>query len=120
MAGTYFSRHGDPVRGLAAYEDALSELTELGASAYARLCANIIAQTTAELERAHASDARGTLTAQQLRVAELVAEGYTSVEIAQILHVSSKTVDFHVGNIVRRLGVGSRREIARRLRPRAR
>ncbi|MGN7969843.1 LuxR C-terminal-related transcriptional regulator [Microbacterium sp. 22296] len=30
---------------------------------------------------------------------------------------SRRTVDFHVGNIVRRLGLGHRREITRVLRP---
>jgi DNA-binding CsgD family transcriptional regulator len=120
VAGTGFSHHGatggpDPVSGLAAYEEALTELQELGAGAYARLCENIIRTTSSELSSRQLSPA-SVLSEQQLRVAELVAEGYTSVEVGQILHLSNKTIDFHVGNIVRRLGLENRREIARALR----
>jgi DNA-binding CsgD family transcriptional regulator len=120
VAGTFLSHHGrdgapDPVRGLAAYEEAQTELVALGATAYAALCEKIIRQTSAELARATQTDAAVMLTEQQLRVAELVAEGYTSVEIGQILHLSSKTINFHVQNIIRRLGLGNRREIRRLL-----
>lgn len=56
------------------------------------------------------------LTTQQRRIATAVAQGYTSAEIAAMMHLTKRTIDYHVQNIVRRLGVTSRREIARRLR----
>lgn len=122
VAGTYLSRHGadgdpDPVNGLTVYEEAHRELVSLGAAGYANICRNIMAKTTAELSRAREVEPAIVLTEQQLRVARLVSAGYTSGEIGDILHLSRKTVDFHVGNIVRRLGLGHRREITRVLRP---
>ncbi|WP_440708987.1 LuxR C-terminal-related transcriptional regulator [Herbiconiux sp. YIM B11900] len=118
VAGTYISRHGDgggpdPVRALGVYEEANAELRQLGAATYARLCEGIITRTTAELERAREIHPSAVLTEQQHRIAMAVAQGYTSDEIASIQHLSKRTIDYHVTNILRRLGISNRREIAR-------
>jgi DNA-binding CsgD family transcriptional regulator len=41
-----------------------------------------------------------------------VARGKTSVEIAEILQLSKRTVDFHVDNARNKLGVSTRTEAA--------
>jgi DNA-binding CsgD family transcriptional regulator len=41
-----------------------------------------------------------------------VARGKTSVEIAQILSLSKRTVDFHIDNARNKLGVSTRTEAA--------
>jgi DNA-binding CsgD family transcriptional regulator len=115
VAGTHLSHHGDPVEGLACYEEARVELVELGADAFAALCTAIIRRTSDELARASGDDPAAALSGRQREIAELVAAGYTSSEIGQLLHLSKKTIDFHVGNIVVRLGVSNRREIRRAL-----
>jgi DNA-binding CsgD family transcriptional regulator len=48
------------------------------------------------------------LTAQELAVARLVAGGLSNAEAASHLVVSVKTVEFHLTNIYRKVGVGSR------------
>lgn len=118
VAGICFSRYGasgapDPVRALAAYEEAGAELRDLGAAALVARADAIIADTTAELAPARANHPASLLTAQQRRVAQAVGQGYTSGEVAGILHLSKRTVDYHVANIMRRLGATTRREIAR-------
>ena len=55
------------------------------------------------------------LTAQQERIAGLVAEGATNREVARQLHLSPRTIDHHLRNVFARLGVRSRTELARRL-----
>ncbi|WP_229074601.1 LuxR family transcriptional regulator [Actinoplanes sp. DH11] len=55
------------------------------------------------------------LTAQQERIAVLVAGGATNREVAQELHLSPRTVDHHLRNVFARLGVRSRTEMARML-----
>jgi DNA-binding CsgD family transcriptional regulator len=55
------------------------------------------------------------LTAQQERIASLVAGGATNREVAQELHLSPRTVDHHLRNVFARLGVRSRTEMARQL-----
>ncbi|MBX6750979.1 MAG: AAA family ATPase, partial [Micromonosporaceae bacterium] len=57
------------------------------------------------------------LTAQQRQIAELVASGATNREIAAALFVSTRTVDYHVRNILARLGLRSRIDLARMLAP---
>ncbi|MEU7906805.1 helix-turn-helix transcriptional regulator [Actinoplanes sp. NPDC049118] len=58
--------------------------------------------------------ARG-LTAQQERIARLVADGATNREVAEQLFLSPRTIDHHLRNVFARLGVRSRTELARRL-----
>ncbi|GAA2523644.1 hypothetical protein Ahu01nite_056210 [Winogradskya humida] len=57
------------------------------------------------------------LTAQQDRIARMVAAGATNREIAQQLYLSPRTVDHHLRNVYARLGVRSRTELARRIPP---
>jgi DNA-binding CsgD family transcriptional regulator/tetratricopeptide (TPR) repeat protein len=53
------------------------------------------------------------LTARELEVLALVAEGLRNAEIAQRLVISAKTVDHHVSAILAKLGVHTRREAAK-------
>jgi DNA-binding CsgD family transcriptional regulator len=58
------------------------------------------------------SPAPSGLTARQLEVLALVAEGCSDREIAERLYVSTKTAGHHVSAILRKLGVRSRTEAA--------
>jgi DNA-binding NarL/FixJ family response regulator len=71
--------------------------------------------------RAHRRSRRGdaggegveTLTGRELEVAHLVVDRRTNAEIAAALFLSEKTVESHLRNIFRKLGVGSRTDLAR-------
>ncbi len=67
-------------------------------------------------ERARRRDPTTTeeLTPQELREALAVAEGASNREVATALFLSAKTVEFHLGAVYRKLGIGSRTELARR------
>jgi DNA-binding CsgD family transcriptional regulator len=52
------------------------------------------------------------LTASERRVADLAAAGETNRDIAQALYVTPKTVEVHLSNAYRKLGLRSRRELA--------
>jgi DNA-binding NarL/FixJ family response regulator len=54
------------------------------------------------------------LTAQQVQIATLVAEGATNREIAARMFVSTRTVDYHLRRIFQSLGITSRAELIRR------
>ena len=58
----------------------------------------------------------GELTPTEKRVAELVAEGRATKEVASLLFVSPKTVEGHLSRIYAKLGVHSRTELAARIR----
>jgi DNA-binding CsgD family transcriptional regulator/tetratricopeptide (TPR) repeat protein len=55
------------------------------------------------------------LTAREREVARLVAEGLTNAELAQRLFISPRTAAVHVSNILRKLAVSSRTDVARAL-----
>jgi len=55
----------------------------------------------------------GELTDRQREVLQLVAEGRSLKEIANILHVSVKTVEFHKSRIMDRLGVRTTAELTK-------
>jgi DNA-binding NarL/FixJ family response regulator len=52
-----------------------------------------------------------SLTASEARVAALAADGHTNRDIAQSLYVTPKTVEVHLSNTYRKLGIRSRREL---------
>ena len=56
-----------------------------------------------------------SLTSQELQVALIVARGSTNREAAAALFLSTKTVEFHLGNTYRKLAVRSRSELVRRM-----
>jgi len=56
----------------------------------------------------------GELTSRQREILLLIAEGRFSKEIAHILNISIKTVDFHRARLMTRLGVHSVAELIRR------
>src|SRR5437660_9470988 len=53
------------------------------------------------------------LTPREEEVVKLIAEAYTNAQIAQILHVSEKTVESHRANVLRKLGMRDRVELVR-------
>lgn len=53
------------------------------------------------------------LSPRELEVVKLIAEGYTSEEIAEQLFISKKTVDRHRANMLEKLGMRNRVELTR-------
>jgi DNA-binding NarL/FixJ family response regulator len=65
------------------------------------------------LERGGGEDEFDVLTPRELQVLKLIAEAYTSKEIAQELVISIKTVERHRQNILDKLGMSDRVELTR-------
>ncbi|MCW3066401.1 MAG: response regulator transcription factor [Solirubrobacterales bacterium] len=59
------------------------------------------------------SGPREPLTRREEEVVKLIAEAHTNVQIAEILHLSEKTVESHRGNLLRKLGMRDRVELVR-------
>ncbi len=62
--------------------------------------------------QAEVARVRDSLTEREREVLRLVADGLSNKEIAQALTITVRTTDFHVSNILRKLGVISRVEAA--------
>ena len=90
--------------------EALVTFEQLGASAWATQAENELRAAGGRRRRAAADE--GELTAQELRVAAAVKRGATNREIAAELFLSPKTIEFHLRQIYRKVGVRSRTQLA--------
>lgn len=70
------------------------------------------ARALADAVRAPKPDPAADLTPRELEVVQLVAEGRTNQQIANRLGVSERTARTHVSNILTKLGLTSRTQIA--------
>jgi DNA-binding CsgD family transcriptional regulator len=89
---------------------ALSSFGAVGARAWELRALDELRAAGARLPRAGSGAA---LTAQEERVALLVADGLSNKEIAARLVLSTKTVEGHLRNIFEKLGATSRTQVAR-------
>jgi DNA-binding NarL/FixJ family response regulator len=65
-------------------------------------------------EAGHPADGAERLSRREREVAQLVASGATNPEIAATLFLSRKTVERHVSNVLAKLDVRNRAELAGR------
>jgi DNA-binding CsgD family transcriptional regulator len=102
--GVLLRRQRRPVEAREPVRDALDYATRSGAE---------LLRLTA-LDELHAAGARPrreqrsgveALTARELRVAQLAAQGFSNTEIAQLLFITYKTVDTHLGHVYQKLEV---------------
>jgi DNA-binding CsgD family transcriptional regulator len=93
---------------------ALSYFLNAGAEPWAALTLAELGRSDEKPGRSSAQSLSG-LTSQELQVALVVANGATNKEVAASLFVSVKTVEFHLGNIYRKLSIRSRSELVRRV-----
>jgi DNA-binding CsgD family transcriptional regulator len=91
---------------------ALGDLQQLGASAAARLVARRLRERgilgLPRGPRPATRDNPAGLTARELEVLRLLADGHTNPTIAQRLYVSPRTVDRHVSSLMRKLDTRTR------------
>jgi DNA-binding NarL/FixJ family response regulator len=61
------------------------------------------------------TESRSNLTASEMRVARMAAEGTTNREIAQALFLTESTIETHLRSVFRKLQISSRSQLARAL-----
>jgi DNA-binding CsgD family transcriptional regulator len=99
---------------------ASAALRRAGAKRQATAAAQLAATYVARCQGAHTpllapAEATSPLTRREREIAGLAAEGTPSKEIAQILTLSTRTVDNHLQRIYSKLGVTTRQQLARAL-----
>jgi DNA-binding CsgD family transcriptional regulator len=89
-------------------------LSAMGAEAFAeRARRELLA--TGDTVRRRTVGTVSELTAQEVHIARLAVDGRTNMEIGAQLYLSVRTVEWHLGKVYTKLGVGSRRELRRAL-----
>jgi DNA-binding NarL/FixJ family response regulator len=112
--GEHLRRIGQRVAARVQLRSALEGFERIGAAAYAERTRHEL-RATGETLRSRTGDEPAQLTAQELQIALLVARGATNREAAASVFLSPKTVEKHLSNAYRKLGLRSRSELARRL-----
>jgi DNA-binding CsgD family transcriptional regulator len=88
--------------------------SRMGAAAFADRARRELS-ATGETVRKRTIETLGELTPQEAQVARLAAQGRTNPEIAALLFLSPRTVEYHLHKIFPKLGIRSRRELRRAL-----
>jgi len=113
--------YGEWLRRENRHRDARAELrtahrlfTAMGTEAFAeRARRELLA--AGDTVRTRTAGTASELTAQEAHIARLAVDGRTNADIGAQLFLSTRTVEWHLGKVYAKLGVGSRRELPRAL-----
>src|SRR6185436_877664 len=93
-------------------KEALETFERLGARGWAERTRTEL-RATGQASARRAETAAEQLTPHELQIALLVAQGMTNREAAAALFLSPKTIEYHLGQIYRKLDVRGRAQLAR-------
>jgi DNA-binding CsgD family transcriptional regulator len=114
LYGEWLRREGRRVDAREQLHGAYELFDRTGASGFAeRARRELLA--TGETVRKRTVETRDDLTAQETQIVRLAAEGHTNPEIGTHLFISPRTVEWHLRNVYRKLGISSRKGLRRTL-----
>ena len=93
--------------------DVVGEFDTLAAARDSGIIADAVLQTAAATPIGDESELVESLTARELDVLELLAQGLANKAIADRLGISDQTVKFHVASITSKLGAANRTDAVR-------
>lgn len=115
LYGEWLRRAGRRVDARAQLRASEETFARAGADGFAeRASRELVA--TGETARRRGVETRDDLTPQEAQIARFAADGQTNPEIGAQLFISSRTVEWHLSKVFRKLHVGSRRELRMALR----
>lgn len=108
--GEWLRRAGQRHRAREQLRSAHAIFLTMGSEVFASRAAREL-RATGEHPRSRGVGLPATLTDQELHIARLVAAGATSREVAAQLFLSPRTIEAHLRNVFRKLGITSRRQL---------
>ena len=108
--GARLRRSGSRVRAREQLREAIELFDDLGAEPWSSL-ARVELEATGETARKRDPSTLDQLTPQEVQIALLLAGGSTTREAAAAMFLSPKTIEYHLRNIYRKLGIHSRPEL---------
>ncbi len=115
LYGEWLRREGRRVDARAQLRSAHDRLAAMGVKAFAERARHELL-ATGETVRKRTKESTGELTPQEAHIARLAAQGATNPEIGSALFLSARTVEWHLRKIFAKLGLTTRRELARALK----
>jgi DNA-binding CsgD family transcriptional regulator len=112
--GVWLRRHGQPAVSRAPLRAASSGLQALGALPWAERATQEL-RASGEALRPRRIDLRRELTAQELQIARMAADGLSNREIGERLFLSHRTIATHLYRVYPKLGVSSRGQLRQAL-----
>ncbi|MEZ0071248.1 AAA family ATPase [Planotetraspora sp. GP83] len=109
--GAWLRRQRRAAEARAPLRAAAEAFDALGAVPWSERALRELRASGERIRRKH--DTRDRLTAQELQIAQLVADGLTNRDIGQRLFVSPRTVSTHLSRIFPKLGITTRGELSR-------
>jgi DNA-binding CsgD family transcriptional regulator len=114
LYGEWLRREGRRADARTQLRTAYQILAPTGAAAFADRARREL-QAAGETAHKRTAQTRTELTAQEATIARLARDGQTNTEIGSQLFLSARTVEWHLGNVFTKLGIGSRRQLRRAL-----
>jgi DNA-binding CsgD family transcriptional regulator len=112
LHGEHLRRERRRVEAQAELRRAIEGFERLHAAAWVERAQSELRASGQSARRRDASTI-GQLTAQELQVADLVAQGLSNKEVAAQLFLSPRTIDAHLRSVFSKLGITSRTQLAR-------
>ena len=109
--GQHLRRHNQAAKARSLLTSALTIFERLGAPDWGSRARNELQATGVRIPQPEAPGLT-TLTPQELQVALAVARGHSNREVADLLFLSIKTVEFHLSNVYHKLGINRRTRLA--------
>ena len=110
LFGEWLRREGRRIEAREQLRAALDQFTSIGMEGFAERARRELVATGGKV-RKRSVETRDQLTPQEEQIARLAREGRTSPEIGAQLFLSARTVEWHLGKVFAKLGIGSRREL---------
>jgi len=110
LYGEWLRRRERRVDARAVLRQAYDSLAAMGVDAFAERARQELA-ATGEVVRRRSVEQRRELTAQELHIARLAADGRTNAEIGAELYLSRHTVEWHMRKVLAKLDVSNRRQL---------
>ena len=110
LYGEWLRREGRRVDARGQLRTAHDMLDAIGMKAFAERARRELIATGEKVPK-RSVEAHDRLTPQEEQIARLARDGRTSAEIGAQLFLSARTVEWHLGKMFTKLGIGSRREL---------
>lgn len=109
--GRWLRRHRHVTDSRAPLREARDSFDAIGASSWGDHARSEL-RASGERSRRRVPEARDQLTAQELQIAQLAADGLSNREIGQRLYLSHRTISTHLYRVFPKLGITSRGELS--------